>query len=868
MTIYTDKYQIVEEGFDNIYRKFDMLGYKVQQASTTYGTLGKSVEETTKRMQGQHGITGRLNIGLSETIKTGMLMSIGWQAINTVMTTGMEIANRMITGYIELEASLKSIEVVARATGRSYGEVMYLMEKNTDEFMSMTALAPGVMRLLSTSLTTEQMDKFIQAVKDGSAAMGYQAAEQLPLITRGFKQLTANILDNIGVTVYLSKIRRSAATELGISVDALTEAQIHQELYNEMIAQTSKYTGLYEAQTTTAAGAIAGLTTEFTKLTEAISKGNIPIIKEFVGGLTYVVQSMRIVSESFEGMEKYNLGFVSGVYNTIQTFDDFIPLLAEYSLIMQEGKGSTKEYNYYLQMLADISGKTTEEIQKLVEEQKTELKMSLALTQTGEDFADTIQLMYGNISEWSNEVAKTKPILDNVSKSTRDMLKNMFPTIDAYTTFDDVLGITENKLGLLPKALKEAQEAYTYHEKALNENETAIRDANDEIAYMTSGLVRMEDELGNITYTYDENYMSLDKLTEQIDVFTRGTDDAIMGISGFTHSLEASGQLIKSYQSQIEELQRALHPESFDTLADKYSDAKRELEDLPAQIDRAREAQEKASQAVKEKRVEPSVFVRLLEDEATAREELARLEGEYATKQEEELTLRQQVEAEISNLTTKLNEEQSYYDIIKGKVEDLTAAKNTLNETVQTQRNNIDAWNRENVYHREQIGLNKDKIADLGDTIDITTKSLQDFTTELEKERIINISVNVKAETAKRELDDVISKIQTINNIMGGGYKIGTPGSFLSWGLEFIKNLVKGKAQFGIPNVPEAGLYMLHPNERVLTASENRSYTNNNSSSVMNFSNGAIIIQAGNRSGEDLLREISSAAMYQLNRRS
>ncbi|MCD6572127.1 MAG: hypothetical protein J7K62_02525, partial [Thermoplasmata archaeon] len=308
----------------------------MKEAAPAMTKLGKATEEYRKRAKGAEGVTGKLQLGLMQTITTGALMSVAWQAINGVLITGRKLITDLVWSYTELETSLKSIEVVSRATGRNYAEVMALMEKHTDAFMTRTALAPGLMKMLSTSLSVDEMDKFIQAVKDGSAAMGYQASEQLPLITRGFKQLTANILDNIGVTVYLNKIRREASKELGISVDALTEAQIHHQLFNEMIKQTSKYTGLYEAQMDTAKGALERLGAEWVKFSEVVSKANTGPITRFLNLMSDVISSIRESTEIGEAIEKYRFEFGPNA--------ESIGGLERYMKLLKEGKSPLRAF--------------------------------------------------------------------------------------------------------------------------------------------------------------------------------------------------------------------------------------------------------------------------------------------------------------------------------------------------------------------------------------------------------------------------------------------------------------------------------------------------------------------------------------------
>jgi len=198
-------------------------------------------------------------------------MGIGWQTINGILDKVKTGIKDLIFANVDLEASFKTIQIVAERTGRNYYDVMQIINGSMDAFTNRASLMEGTMKMLSTSLTTKEIQQFVNAVKEGSAAMGADFNEQLPIVAKGFKQLTSNILDNIGVTVYLDDVKRRAAVTNKTTIANLTEEQIHRELLNVILEQTAKYTGAYAAQLDTAKGSMAKMGAEWSLLAQSIS---------------------------------------------------------------------------------------------------------------------------------------------------------------------------------------------------------------------------------------------------------------------------------------------------------------------------------------------------------------------------------------------------------------------------------------------------------------------------------------------------------------------------------------------------------------------------------------------------------------------
>jgi len=138
----------------------------------------------------------------------------------------------------------KSIEHISMTTGRNVSSILSMIERNVDATTKKMDLMQGTMRLLGTSLSTEQIETFIKQVKDGSRVMGYDFNDAIQLVSRGFRQLNPNILDNIGVNFRLDQVLNSAARRLGKTARELDNTAKEQAVFNEMVKQGLSYQGI------------------------------------------------------------------------------------------------------------------------------------------------------------------------------------------------------------------------------------------------------------------------------------------------------------------------------------------------------------------------------------------------------------------------------------------------------------------------------------------------------------------------------------------------------------------------------------------------------------------------------------------------
>jgi len=619
-------FQNVEKQLSTIESRMARMGKSANTASSSLSNVEKSAASTSRRVTTlSKSVDGTIG-SFANLVKTGFVMSVAWQAMNGVITTVTSAINELIMGNVELEASMLALESTARSTGRSYASVMEIMSSETDAFMTKASLAPGVLRLLSTELDTEQIKKFVQAVKDGSAAMGYQADEQLPLLARGYKQLTANILDNIGVTTNLNRLRRKASDELGVAADLLSEAQIHQALYNEIIEQTAKFTGLYAQQADTAKGSIAGLNAEWKKLVETVS--DVQLVKGAYDFATTLVSDAKNLVESARAIELYgnelekatarqglfgltmvamqknwpqigrNMEKREALLKTLKTAttgmnnetEKGIAYMSNWAKIMQYTEGETTAYDKQIQWLiedfADMQQETIAN-SKLAEDYVTAQKniedQMLDTQKAMTTYMDENEKIQKQTKQWSRELHDLRnqlSLVNDVMSSQADIVRDLeskmkvldpqkfMPTEDLLQDVRRDLEKAEEKVESTRAKMFERVEPRQYQEY-VRQHDLAKREKiklADEESKLTEKLKKEIEELQRQIVTTIE----LDGKTYELEE-AKGILEG--RITSLTQKMWEENEAMKDNKEAIEEMKEPL-----DILSEKLEKVKGQLE--------------------------------------------------------------------------------------------------------------------------------------------------------------------------------------------------------------------------------------------------------------------------------------------------
>lgn len=252
---------------------------QVKDSSTSHGKLAQAMGEVDHK---------------SKDLLTSFT-KMRWMLVNVAMATAVVVGafKAIQTTAGKLESSLVSLEIISKTSGESFEKVREQIRGLKEEFgglISESSLLEGAMLFMKTGLPFEEFDRWVNAVADGSAAMGEDFNIQLGRVTKGLIRLEPRVLDNIGAEMKLNLLYRETAKALGKTIPALTVVERRQAMLNETIKITSKFQGSFIAQQDTLNGKLSMLKVSFEELGIAIGeaglldalKGSVESITEFV----------------------------------------------------------------------------------------------------------------------------------------------------------------------------------------------------------------------------------------------------------------------------------------------------------------------------------------------------------------------------------------------------------------------------------------------------------------------------------------------------------------------------------------------------------------------------------------------------------
>lgn len=471
----------ISDGITKTSNTMDALG-------SAANNMGGSLEKTTGKAKGLHEEIKKGDSIMSKYIVRGMLMSIGWQAINNTMQFGINTVKSYFMANIELEVSMKSLEFVARKTGRSFAEVGSVINRNLDSMTDKATLTTAVMKLMATSLSTDDIDKWIKSVKAGSAAMGADFNEQVILQAKGFKQLTANILDNVGVTIYLDQVKVRAAKTYDTTVALLTEEQIHQQLLTEQLKQTAKFMGLWEEKMKTTQGAMERLSTSWKRFMQEI------------GDTSTIKKVSSAIAEALEGATT-TMKFRAIPLDFVFEQKDLQKWTDQAEAIHEKRRKRQISSSEELQQLDKIKIEMLEVYNKvLLDAQKIEEERIATINMGSDAYKEQQMLLEENTFDLDRYTESTKALTDSISENDKKIRELTVGTAD-FT--DGIYNLTE---GLLPKyeqKLKMINEALKEQSNDLSKAESQIKDYQSQLdkklkVFDPESLKQTEDYLKDI----------------------------------------------------------------------------------------------------------------------------------------------------------------------------------------------------------------------------------------------------------------------------------------------------------------------------------------------------------------------------------
>lgn len=208
---------------------------------------------------------------------------------------------------IQLAASAGPVEnafnSMAASLGRNADSMLADLQSISRGAIDQTALmtAANTAMLLGGRTLASELPTLLEVARAGSIALGQDMQFMFQSIITGIARQSPLILDNLGIVVDLETANKQYAASLGITVEAMTEAQKQQALLNDILRVAPDYIANVGADATTAAEQMKTLSAATKELQTAWGE---MLIK--VGATDFIAKVAGDISEGVKSIDNYN----------------------------------------------------------------------------------------------------------------------------------------------------------------------------------------------------------------------------------------------------------------------------------------------------------------------------------------------------------------------------------------------------------------------------------------------------------------------------------------------------------------------------------------------------------------------------------
>jgi hypothetical protein len=264
----------------------------------------------------------------------------------------------------EYQNSLKGLASVARFAGEDIGSTLTKAnEIAADGILNTTEAATALKNLLAKGFSTDEAVVMIGRFKD-AAAFGRQSSlefgQAVVSATEGIKNENSMLVDNAGVTKNVAKMVEDYAKSIDKTVNALSEAEKRQAIYNGLMQET-------EAQVGNAALASAGLTGQQAILSKSINDTAVSIGQEFMPAATAIV---KLLGDGMSGLNNdvikpflflfNNVGITIG--EVAMKAGAFFELMSSPKALLKDPQGALKIFQTQIEAFGQTADQMRQEV--------------------------------------------------------------------------------------------------------------------------------------------------------------------------------------------------------------------------------------------------------------------------------------------------------------------------------------------------------------------------------------------------------------------------------------------------------------------------------------------------------------------------
>lgn len=264
----------------------------------------EQIERSSAKSTQNVGRNIRKNIGGSTQVVTGQLGGLN----NVVKNLGASIASAFsvaaIVGFAvesvkaanQLADALTGLKSILDGQGRSFSDAQKFLEEYTaDGLIPMADAINAYKNLAARGYDDSQIKQIMIALKDASAfgrQASYSMGEAVKGATEGLKNENSVLVDNAGVTKNVAKMWEEYAASIGTTASNLTMEQKRQAEYNGIMEETKFQVGDAAKVASTLSGQLSLLSSNFTRLKEAVGNALRPIVQSFLPVINVAIATL------------------------------------------------------------------------------------------------------------------------------------------------------------------------------------------------------------------------------------------------------------------------------------------------------------------------------------------------------------------------------------------------------------------------------------------------------------------------------------------------------------------------------------------------------------------------------------------------
>ena len=333
--------------------------------------LGKSTDQTTKaRNNFSRGEKGVAQAGMNTTksfskmrdaMGSGSSGLVGAYATLAANVFALTAAFGILQRASAAQQLAEGLEYTGQVAGRNLPYIANQLKEITGAAVSTQEAMTAVATATAAGFSSSQIAALGNVAKGASLALGRDMTDALNRLIKGSAKLEPELLDELGIMVRLDDAARDYASQLGTTVENLTQYQKRQAFVNAVIEEgTRNFSGIADAIQPNAYDQLSAALADLLKdSVQFINKGLAPMARFFsnstaglVGGVILFASTIRgaLLPGLTQGAQRManfaaeSKAAAAASFGNVQTTGKLPKVYTELAAKIQDGTATTKDF--------------------------------------------------------------------------------------------------------------------------------------------------------------------------------------------------------------------------------------------------------------------------------------------------------------------------------------------------------------------------------------------------------------------------------------------------------------------------------------------------------------------------------------------